>query len=86
MVISNEDIEFIVKANKILQNPQRYPDGQKCIDIYKRVYADEIAARKNPYYRSLSPSCGSCIRHCVFTLASTLKELGIIKANGEYND
>jgi len=84
MKISNEQIEFFVKANKILQQPSHFPDGNKVIDYYKEIYADEIAQKKAPYYRSLSPSCGSCIRHCTFTIANDLRRLKIIDINGDY--
>ena len=86
MTINNEQIEFFQKAFKILQNPQRYPDGNKCVDYYKEIYKEEIKNKKNPYHRSLSPSCGSCIRHCVFTVHNDLEVMGIVDKKGEYND
>lgn len=84
MKISNEQIEFVVWANKLLQQPNRFPDGNKVLDIYKEVFAEEITQKKSPYYRSLSPGCMSCIRHCVFTIKNELVKLGILDINGEY--
>lgn len=84
MVITNEDIDFVQKAFKIFQTPGHYPDGKKSIDIYKKVYAEEINNKQKPYYRSLSPGCGSCIRHCIFTMKNSLTELGILDLNGDF--
>ena len=84
MKINNEQIEFVVWANKLLQQPNRFPDGNKVIDIYKNVFSEEIAQKKPPYFRSLSPGCMSCIRFCVFTLKNKLVELGIVDNKGNY--
>lgn len=84
MKINNEQIEFFVKANKILQTPSHFPDGNKVVDEYMKIYKEEYEQKKAPYYRSLSPSCGSCIRHCTFTVANDLRKLKIIDINGDY--
>ena len=81
MKISNEQIEFFVKANKILQVPSHFPDGNKVLEEYKKIYEEELKNKKAPYYRSLSASCGSCIRHCVFTCINDLRKLKIIDIN-----
>lgn len=84
MKIDNEQIEFFVKANKILQVPSHFPDGNKVMEEYMEIYKEEYEQKKTPYYRSLSPSCGSCIRHMVFTVANDLRKLKIIDINGDY--
>ena len=84
MKINNEQIEFFQKANKILQTPGHFPDGNKVVDEYMKIYKEEYEQKKAPYYRSLSPSCGSCIRHCVFSIANDLRKLKIIDNNGDF--
>lgn len=84
MKINNEQIEFFQKANKILQTPNHFPDGNKVVDYYKEIYADEIEQKKSPYYRSLSPGCLSCIRHCVFTIKNDLVKMKILDIKGDY--
>jgi hypothetical protein len=84
MKINNEQIEFFQKANKILQTPNHFPDGNKVVDYYKEIYADEIEQKKSPYYRSLSPGCLSCIRFCVFTVKNDLVKMKILDIKGDY--
>lgn len=84
MTITNDEIQWFVEANKILQTPNHFPDGHKAVDLYKKIFKEEIEKKKTPYYRSLSPGCLSCIRHCVFTVKNELVKLGIIDIKGEY--
>ena len=84
MKINNEQIEWFQSANKILQTPNHFPDGQKAVEYYREIYADEISHKKSPYYRSLSPGCLSCIRHCVFTVKNDLVKMGILDNIGDY--
>lgn len=62
MKITNEDVEWFKEANKIVRKGY-YPNGQKAIDDYKRIFADEIA--KGTMTSNLNPKCGSCIRTAV---------------------
>lgn len=62
MKISSEDIEWFKEAKKTI-NKGYYPSGQKAIDDYKRIFADEIA--KGTMTSNLNPKCGSCIRQAV---------------------
>lgn len=84
MKINNEQIEFFQKANKILQHPGHFPDGNKVYDEYHKIFEEEIKNKVSPYYRSLTPSCGSCIRFMTFAVANKLKELKIIDNNGDF--
>ena len=84
MKINNEQIEFFQKANKILQTPNHFPDGNKVVDYYKEIYAEEIEQKKSPYYRSLSPGCLSCIRFCVFSIKNDLVKMKILDIKGDY--
>lgn len=84
MKISNEQIDFFYKANKILQTPSHFPDGNKVMEEYRKIYEEELKNKKAPYYRSLSPSCGSCIRHMVYMVANDMRALGIIDLKGEF--
>ena len=84
MKISSEQITFVQKCFKILQTPGHYPDGNKVISTFKSVYAKEIKNKVKPYYRSLSPNCGTCIKFCVFTLKNDLEEIGILDVKGDY--
>ena len=62
MKISSDDIEWFKEAKKTI-NKGYYPNGQKAIDDYKRIFADEIA--KGAMTGNLNPHCGSCIRQAV---------------------
>ena len=62
MKITSEQIEWFKEAKKTI-NKGYYPNGQKAIDDYKRIFADEIA--KGTMTGNLNPHCGSCIRQAV---------------------
>ena len=62
MKISSDDIEWFKEAKKTI-NKGYYPNGQKAIDDYKRIFADEIA--KGTMTGKLNLHCGSCIRQAV---------------------
>ena len=62
MKITSEQIEWFKEAKKTI-NKGYYPNGQKAIDDYKRIFADEIA--KGAMTSNLNPHCGSCIRQAV---------------------
>ena len=62
MKISSDDIEWFKEAKNTI-NKGYYPNGQKAIEDYKRIFADEIA--KGAMTGNLNPKCGSCIRQAV---------------------
>lgn len=62
MKITNEDVQWFKDANNIVRKGY-YPNGQKAIEDYKRIFADEIA--KGTMRDNLNPKCGSCIREAV---------------------
>ena len=62
MKISSEQIEWFKEAKKTI-NKGYYPNGQKAIDDYRTIFADEIA--KGTMTGNLNPHCGSCIRQAV---------------------
>lgn len=62
MKITNEDVQWFKDAEKIVRKGY-YPNGQKAIEDYKRIFADEIASGKMT--SNLNPKCGSCIRTAV---------------------
>lgn len=62
MKISSDDIEWFKEAKKTI-NKGYYPSGQKAIEYYNRIFADEIA--KGAMTGNLNPHCGSCIRQAV---------------------
>ena len=62
MKISSEQIEWFKEAKKTI-NKGYYPSGQKAIDDYRTIFADEIA--KGTMTDNLNPHCGSCIRQAV---------------------
>ena len=62
MKISSEQIEWFKEAKNTI-NKGYYPNGQKAIDDYKTIFADEIA--KGTMTGNLNPHCGSCIRQAV---------------------
>ena len=62
MKITNEDVEWFKDAEKIIRKGY-YPNGQKAIEDYKRIFADEIA--KGTMRGNLNPKCGSCIKEAV---------------------
>ena len=62
MKISSDDIEWFKEAKNTI-NKGYYPNGQKAIDDYKRIFADEIA--KGAMTGNLNPHCGSCISQAV---------------------
>ena len=62
MKITSEQIEWFKEAKKTI-NKGYYPNGQKAIDDYITIFADEIA--KGTMTGNLNPHCGSCIRQAV---------------------
>ena len=62
MKITSEQIEWFKEAKKTI-NKGYYPNGQKAIDDYKTIFADEIA--KGTMTGNLNPHCGSCTRQAV---------------------
>ena len=62
MKITNEDVEWFKDAEMIIRKGY-YPNGQKAIEDYKRIFADEIA--KGTMRNNLNPKCGSCIKEAV---------------------
>ncbi len=62
MKITNEDVEWFKDAEKIIRKGY-YPNGQKAIEDYKRIFADEIA--RGTMRNNLNPKCGSCIKEAV---------------------
>lgn len=62
MKITNEDVQWFKDANEIVRKGY-YPNGQKAIEDYKRIFADEIA--KGTMRSNLNPKCGSCIKEAV---------------------
>lgn len=62
MKITSEQIQWFKEAKKTI-NKGYYPLGQKAIDDYKRIFADEIA--KGTMTGNLNPRCGSCIKTAV---------------------
>ena len=62
MKITSEQIEWFKEAKKTI-NKGYYPSGQKAIDDYRTIFADEIA--KGTMTGNLNPHCGSCIRQAV---------------------
>ena len=72
MKITNEDIEFFTKADDIIKRGY-YPDGNKAIESYKRIFASEIAEGK--MRSNLSPRCGACIKEAVKLTMQKINEL-----------
>lgn len=62
MKITNEDVQWFKDAENIVRKGY-YPNGQKAIEDYKRIFADEIA--KGTMRSNLNPKCGSCIKEAV---------------------
>ena len=62
MKITNEDVQWFKDAEKIVRKGY-YPNGQKAIEDYKRIFADEIA--NGTMRDNLNPKCGSCIKEAV---------------------
>ena len=62
MKITSEQIEWFKEAKKTI-NKGYYPNGQRAVDDYKRIFADEIA--KGTMRDNLNPKCGSCIKEAV---------------------
>ena len=42
MKITSEEIEYFKEAEKLIRKGY-YPNGQKAIDTYKKIFAEEIA-------------------------------------------
>ena len=72
MKITSDDIKFFKEAKKILDKGY-YPNGQKAIEDYKRIFADEIAKGTMP--SNLNPRCGSCIKTAVQKTYDTIIKL-----------
>ena len=72
MKITNEDIEWFKKAEDIIKRGY-YPDGNKCIESYKRIFASEISEGK--MRGNLSPRCGACIKEAVKLTMAEIRKL-----------
>lgn len=72
MKITSDDIQWFKEAKKILNNGH-YPNGQKAIEDYKRIFCDEIAKGTMP--SNLNPRCGSCIKTAVQKTYDTIIKL-----------
>lgn len=72
MKITDEEIEYFKEADKIVKRGY-YPNGQKAIDTYKKIFAEEIANGK--MRDNFNPKCGGCIRQVVEITINKIKEL-----------
>lgn len=72
MKITNEEIEFFTKAEGIIKRGY-YPDGNKAIEGYNRIFATEISEGKMK--GNLSPRCGACIKTAVKLTMQKINEL-----------
>ena len=72
MKITNDDIEFFTKAEEIIKRGY-YPDGNKAIDRYKRIFSSEISEGK--MRGNLSPKCGACIKESVKITMTEIRKL-----------
>ena len=72
MKITDEQIEYFKEADRIVKKGY-YPSGQKVIDTYKKIFADEIA--KGTMRDNFNPKCGGCLRQVVGIAMSKIKEL-----------
>lgn len=72
MKITNDDIEWFKKAEDILKRGY-YPDGNKAISDYRRIFAVEISEGK--MRNNLSPRCGACIKDAVNLTVAKINEL-----------
>lgn len=72
MKITSEDIEYFKEAERIIKRGY-FPSGQKTIDTYKKIFAEEIANGK--MRDNFNPKCGGCIRQVVGATMNKIKEL-----------
>lgn len=72
MKITSDDIEWFKKAADTVSKGY-YPNGQKAIDDYKRIFADEIA--KGTMTSNLNPKCGGCIKRAVQEVKNVIIKL-----------
>ena len=72
MKITNEDVEWFKEAEMIIRKGY-YPNGQKAIEDYNRIFADEIA--RGTMRGNLNPKCGSCIKEAVQKTYQTIIKL-----------
>ena len=72
MKITSDDIEWFKKAADTVSKGY-YPNGQKAIDDYKRIFADEIA--KGTMTSNLNPKCGCCIKRAVQEVKNVIIKL-----------
>lgn len=72
MKITSDDIEWFKKAADTVSKGF-YPNGQKAIDDYKRIFADEIA--KGTMTGNLNPHCGGCIKRVVQEVKNAIIKL-----------
>ena len=78
MKITNEDVVWFKDAEKIIRKGY-YPNGQKAIEDYKRIFADEIAM--GTMRSNLNPKCGSCIKEAVQKTYQAIIKFDIKKDN-----
>ena len=75
MKLTDENIDFILRADKILQKPNHFPDGEKTVSLYKQVFEEEIRAKNPKYNKTLKPTCASCIKYCVKMMMDKINEI-----------
>lgn len=72
MKITAEQIEFFREAMKTIRKGY-YPSGEKAIQYYKEIFAEEIA--KGTMQGNLSSKCGGCIRTSVIKVNEAIDKI-----------
>lgn len=72
MKITSEEIEYFREAEKLIKRGY-YPSGQKAIDTYRKIFAEEISS--GTMRDNFSPKCGGCIKQVVGITMNKIIEL-----------
>lgn len=78
MKITSEQIEWFKEAKKIIQKGY-YPSGEKAIEDYKTLFAEEI--KQGKMRGNLNPHCGSCIKEAVLKVNEAINKLEKLTEN-----
>lgn len=71
MRLTGEDIRYIDEVHKIIKRGN-YPSGERLLETYRRVLAEEIA--KGKYRQTYNPKCGGCLKSMVEILYKCKEE------------
>ena len=78
MILTSEEIEWYRKAKETVRKGY-FPDGNRAVEDYKRIFAEEI--KQGKMRGNLNPHCGSCIKEAVLKVNEAINNLEKLTEN-----